>query len=264
MTIVIPNRLINIYVTLQFHMKILSGIAERVIFTRWVNFDDYLDLRGRFLEIYENCAEMGPLQEHYEKQGTLDLEKNAIDIGEEAKKFEPHSIVFDPLNSFKRIFQAVQIIVLMFGLILWSLGFVTVDLLPRLISVPSLGEVLISYGIPVTWMVFGLVYLEALRRDRWFLRKMNERLKIDQATIDKESERSKLISYLLWNRGLTRNTTIPVLAFLTVIRGISKEMVDEGLPFANLTLVYYLEEDMTQIEALGAAFSHLFYENPDE
>jgi hypothetical protein len=245
-------------------MKILSGIAERVIFTRWVNFDDYFDLRGRFLEIYENCAEMEPLQEHYEKQGISDIKKKAIDIGKEANKFEPHSIVFDPLNSFKRIFQAVQIIVLIFGLILWILGFVTVDLLSRLISVPSLGEVLINYGIPVTWMVFALAYLEALRKDRWFLRKMNERLKIDQDTIDKESEKSKLISYLLWNSGLTRNTTIPVLAFLTVIRGISKEMVDEGLRFANLTLVYHLEEDMTQIEALGAAFSHLFYENPDE
>lgn len=264
MTIVAPNSLIILYIKFKLDVKILSGTAEKVILTRWVNFDDYLNLRTVFLEIYENCAEMEPLQQHYEEQDILDLHEEASNAGEEAKTFKPHSILFDPLNSFKKVFHGAQLMVAVFGLILWILGIVSVDLLSRLISVPSVGEVLMNYGIPVTWMVFGFVYLEILRRDRRFLRKMNERLKIDQDTIEEESEKSKVISYLLWNRGLARNTTIPVLAFLTVIRGIWEELLDDGVRFANLTLAYHLEESMTQIEAFGAAYAHLSYEHSNE
>lgn len=241
-------------------MKIFSGIAEKVILTRWVNFDDYLDLRAQFLDIYENCAEMEPLQEHYKENCVQDLQARARDAGKEAKNFEPHSTVFNPLNNFKKVFRMVQIIVAVFGLALWAFGFVTVDFLSRVISIPSVAEVLINY-IPATWVVFGFVYLEILRRDSQFLRKMNEKLKIDQDEIEQEVERSKLISYILWNRGLTKNTTIPVLAFISVVRGVRRGVVDDGMRFANLMLVYHLKEDMTQIEALGAAYARLYHEN---
>lgn len=238
-------------------MKIPSEIAENVILTRWVNLDDYLDLRDLFLQIYEDCAEMVPLKEHFADENVSDLQGRASNAGKKAGKFNPHNIIFDPLNSFNKMFKSGYVLVLVLGWILHRLGIISVGVLSGLISFPSIGEVLVNYGIPVTWIIVGIVYLEALRRDNRFLRKMNERLKIDQDTIEEESEKPKVISYLFWNRGLMRNTTIPVLAFLTVIRGVHKELFDDGLRFANLTLFYHLEEGMSKMEALGAAFSHI-------
>lgn len=241
-----------------------NNILEKILISRIVDVSTYIKLREIFLGVYENTAELDPVKEYYSQFKKDDIREKAKAAAERSKDFDPHSVVFDPVSKFNQIFRAVYgATILAAGILYFVIDF-SIDHLSFLITIPGIWEVLLNLGIPLGW-IFGVIfYLELLRRDRTFIRLMNRKLIITEDKIDAEDDEEVLISYLLWNRSLSSNTTLPILGFIGVLSAANEDLLENGLRFANYTLMFNMNKDMNLFEALGASYEIVFQEYMEE
>ncbi|WP_418284899.1 hypothetical protein [Halorubrum sp. DTA46] len=229
-----------------------SKIIERAVANRWIRFEDYRSLRENFISVYLEAAEAEPIREYLESRESDSLRDDALATGEESTEFEPHSIVFDPLSIFRKVYRALWVIVVLIAYILHkTLGY-SAELVVGFLDGPPIASILFEYGVPISWLLAGAAYLLALKFDSNIIRLMNDELRVKDERIKDSDLKSEIFSFYLWNHSLTSNTTIPVLALLVMVRALSEELVDDGFRFAIIMMAYILDDDMNFMEALGA------------
>lgn len=227
-------------------------MIERVLVTRLVDIKHYIELREKFLETYENIAKTRPIENQFEDVEVPEVRDRVKTAGDRSENYNPHSIIFDPIRKSKQIFRSLYWVALILVIPIWIFGRVGTEFISLLITIPNIWSILLNIGVPITWIFVVVLYFETLRRDTKFVQVMNEQLLISEQVVDSEEDKDKLISYLLWNRGLSSNTTLPVLAMLTLL---GESWLDLGFEFANDMAQKIFDDGMNGKEAFTATFS---------
>lgn len=197
---------------------------------------------------------MDNLKESFRNSSIEDIKESSKQAGKKSESHDPHSSIHIPVQIFEAVYNALKLLVVLAAASLFFLGEITSSQVASLLSGPDIAVILVSRGVPVAFLLGGFLYLRLLRTDTEFVQMMNKHLRVKDEKIDEETNKQILISYLLWNRTLSHNTTLPVLAAFTLVQAFLSDIFDRGIDYSVILMEEIVEENKSFLEAMGSIF----------
>ncbi|AEH38219.1 hypothetical protein [Halopiger xanaduensis] len=226
------------------------------IFQKVIDIPQYMEIRSDFLSLYRTAYMTPIIKVAFSELPITELQERAINEGEKSTRFDPHEKVLQPVEVARRLYWLIGVFLLICWGISTAAGWAISNWVSTVVSWHSTSLHMILSGTPAIFGGMVLLYLYLLQKDTQFLREFNREIRIGHGQIiSSRTDRSQLVSYYIWNRGLRNPKKIVVLCFLAVLRSISPRLYKFVMASVERYLPFFFKQDRGFWATLGEIFA---------
>jgi hypothetical protein len=197
------KRMGNNFLWIQFHEQLNVKKIEKWFYYSFLSVNNFLEIRVDLLDVYKASVSHPDLWKKVNKNVSYWF-RIAVETGKDAEYYDPH----------KGILKIISIIMWIVGIILGTIGYLTLNIPGILLGVT-----------PATILK---IYSWLLSRDTELVQGVNKKLNFDVRELQriKRQGLENIFAAAVWNRSLLNPKTLSVLALLRLVKFFSSSIYE--------------------------------------